>query len=186
MNDLLNFPDRGAFRAWLEEHGAESGGVWLLFGKRGGPATLSAHEALEEALCFGWIDGRLQSIDSASYKKYFARRTARSNWSGKNRKLCQSLVERGLMAQPGLDAVAEAKKRGEWEKPASGAVGDGQLGDFLNIVKRYEPAYSNLLAMPLSVQKTYAGFYFEAKRDKTRQTRLARIIDRLNRNLKPM
>lgn len=186
MSDILLFPDRGAFRSWLERHGSESGGVWLLFGKKGGPATLSANEALEEALCFGWIDGRMQRIDDTSYKKYFARRTAKSNWSEKNRKLVQTLLDRGLVAQSGMDAVDDAKKRGEWVKSRRGGVDDVNLRKFVGMLEQHEPAYGNLLSMPLSVQKTYAGFYFDAKQEKTRQTRLARILDRLNRNLKPM
>ena len=184
MSEILSFPDRYAFRMWLEKYGAECGGVWLLFGKKGGPKTLSANDALEEALCFGWIDGLMQSIDSASYKKYFARRTAKSKWSEKNNKLAQTLLERGLIAPPGLHAINEAKQRGEWDKPKRGCA--GQFKEFTALVKPHEPAYANLSAMPTSAQKTYAGFYFEAKQEKTRQARLEKIIDRLNRNLKPM
>lgn len=186
MSKILIFPDRHAFRVWLDKHGAESGSVWLLFGKKGGPTTLSANEALEEALCFGWIDGQMQSIDSTSYKKYFARRTAKSNWSEKNRKLAQTLIERGLIAQPGLDAVNDAKKRGAWDKPKRGGVEDAQVRNFTNSIKQFEPAYTNLVSMPLSVQKTYTAFYLDAKQEKTRQTRLEKIVDRLNKNLKPM
>ena len=186
MNEILTFPDRQTFRAWLEKYGAESGGVWLLFGKKGGQKTLSANEALEEALCFGWIDGLMQSIDSASYKKYFARRTAKSKWSEKNKKLAQTLIERGLVAPPGLHAINVAKQRGEWDKPKRGSIDTGQFKDFAALVKPHEPAYANLSAMPPSAQKTYAGFYFEAKQEKTRKARLEKIIDRLNKNLKPM
>ena len=186
MNDVLEFPDRHAFRVWLDPHGTESGGVWLFFGKRNGPVTLSAHEALEEALCFGWIDGQMRSIDSRGYTKYFARRTPKSAWSDKNKKLAQSLIDRGLMAQAGLNAIAEAKKRGAWDTSARAAVDEEHLKAFISIIQQYEPAHSNLLSMPLSVQKTYTGFYYEAKQATTRQTRLERIIDRLNRNLKPM
>ncbi len=186
MNDILKFSDRNAFRAWLDKHGAKHPGVWLLFGKKGGPVTLSANEALEEALCFGWIDGQMQTIDSTSYKKYFARRTATSNWSEKNKKLVQTLIERDLMALPGLAAIDHAKKRGEWHKEKRRGVDDEQFNAFINLVKQHETAYCNMLAMPLSVQKTYAGYYFEAKQEKTRQARLEKIVGRLNKNLKPM
>ncbi len=127
----------------------------------------------------------MQSIDSASYKKYFARRTAKSKWSEKNKKLAQTLIER-LVVAPGLHAITEAKQRGEWDKPKRGSIDTGQFKDFAALVKPHEPAYANLSAMPPSAQKTYAGFYFEAKQEKTRNARLERIIDRLNRNLKPM
>lgn len=63
MNDMLAFSDRAAFRAWLDKNGTSSNGVWILFGKKDGPVTLTAGEALEEALCFGWIDGQMKSIE---------------------------------------------------------------------------------------------------------------------------
>ena len=63
----------------------QSEGVWLLIGKAGGPKTIKAHEALEEALCFGWIDGVMQKIDDKTYKKYFARRRKNSKWSEKTK-----------------------------------------------------------------------------------------------------
>lgn len=66
MENELAFSTRDEFRAWLCDNGEAGGGVWLVFGKPGGPKTLKASEALEEALCFGWIDGRMQRIDDAS------------------------------------------------------------------------------------------------------------------------
>ena len=74
MRDIMEFTSREEFRKWLYEHCLSHAGVWLLFGKPGGPKTIKAGEALEEALCFGWIDGRMQSIDDKTYKKYFSMR----------------------------------------------------------------------------------------------------------------
>lgn len=72
ISELL-FPKRENFREWLRENAETSGGVWLVFGKTKALATLSANDALEEALCFGWIDGQMKSIDETKYLKYFAR-----------------------------------------------------------------------------------------------------------------
>lgn len=110
MKDILAFPDRAAFRAWLETNGTSGDGVWLLFGKKGGPVTLSAGEALEEALCFGWIDGQMQSLDDTSYKKYFSIRRANSKWSEKNKALTERLEESGKMTEQGRSKIEEAKK----------------------------------------------------------------------------
>jgi len=74
MIDELLFTSRNEFRNWLHENCLSSGGVWLLFGKSGGPKTIKANEALEEALCFGWIDGQMRSIDDKTYIKYFSLR----------------------------------------------------------------------------------------------------------------
>lgn len=69
MRETIRFSNRTEFRNWLQAHCLSSAGVWLLFGKSGGPKTVKASEALEEALCFGWIDGQMQSIDEKSYRK---------------------------------------------------------------------------------------------------------------------
>jgi uncharacterized protein YdeI (YjbR/CyaY-like superfamily) len=186
MSIVLSFADRSAFRDWLVVHGGTSGGVWVLFRKTASAAALSASDALEEALCHGWIDGRVQSIDGETYKKYFARRRPASRWSAKNRELATALMDRGLMTQPGLDAVERAKKCGSWDSARPVSIDDHQRELFKTIVRPHEPAYTNLLRMSASVQRTYTGYYFEAKTPDSRLVRLKKIVDRLNRNLKPM
>ena len=186
MSVILQFPHKEAFRSWLETNGASGVGVWLLFGKSGGPATLSAAEALEEALCFGWIDGQMQSLDNVKYKKYFAPRTKRSNWSAKNKRLAEALIAQGRMASSGFAAIENAKKNGMWDAAAPPLVGDEQIEAFRQLVAPHEPAYANLMAMPMSVQKTYTGYYLDAKSPQTQQSRLEKIVGRLNQNLKPM
>ena len=182
----MTFTDRQAFREWLGKYGTESDGIWLLFSKKGKPVTLSAADALEEALCHGWIDGQIKSLDDNTYKKYFARRMPKSKWSVKNKKLAQALLEKGLMAQQGLEAIDRARKNGSWDNAERTLISDEQIQMFKEIIQSHEPAYTNLLAMSLSVQRAYTGFYLDAKSDKTRQARLEKIIDRLNKNLKPM
>lgn len=186
MEETLIFSDRQAFREWLANNGAKSEGVWLLFGKTEKVGTLSASEALEEALCYGWIDGQIKSLDTDSYKKYFARRLPKSVWSVKNKGLVLELMEKKLMAEPGLAAIECAKQNGSWDNPKPAVIDDDQINMFLETIRPYDLAYSNLIAMSHSVQRTYTGFYLDAKSEKTRQNRLAKIVDRLNQNLKPM
>ena len=186
MAEMLEFGTREAFREWLASHSQASDGIWLLIGKRGGPKTISAVEALEEALCFGWIDGRMQSLDETKYKKYFARRVAKSSWSAKNMRLAEDLMKQGRMAKAGLDAIDRAKANGTWDGAGRERIEDSRIDDLKLLIAGYEPAYANLISMPPSVQRTYAAFYFDAKGDATRKARLERIVDRLNRNLKPM
>lgn len=183
MSDVLEFPDRAAFRAWLTQNGTSSDGVWLLFGKKGGPVTLTANEALEEALCFGWIDGQMQSLDATKYKKYFARRRAKSKWSEKNKKLAQLLIEQGRIAPEGLTAIESAKQNGAWDASPKVRIGDEQVKEFRQLISPNEPAHANLLSMSPSVQKTFTGYYLDAKAPEARQKRLEKIIDRLNKNL---
>ena len=186
MNELLEFADREAFRSWLSEHCMSDAGVWLLFGKAGGPKTLKAGEALEEALCFGWIDGQMQSIDEKSYKKYFSMRREKSKWSEKNKALTKSLEERGLMTEFGRRKIEEARKNGQWDAPDPMAVSEEQLALVSALLEGCEPARTHFQAMPLSVQKTYTRAYLDAKTEAGRERRFAWMVDRLNQNLKPM
>lgn len=186
MSDTLQFADREAFRSWLSEHCLTSEGVWLLFGKAGGPKTIKAGEALEEALCFGWIDGQMQRIDDKSYKKYFALRRENSKWSEKNKALVKSLEERGLMTDFGRKKIGEAKKNGQWDAKNTMVVTEEQIACVSAALEGYEPAFTNFQAMSLSVKKTYTRAYFDAKTDAGRNKRFAWMVDRLNKNLKPM
>lgn len=113
MNELLEFSNRAEFRTWLTEHCLTSGGVWLLFGKAGGPKTITANDALEEALSFGWIDGQMQSLDDKTYKKYFSQRWEKSKWSKKNKVLAEKLEQQGIMTDHGREKIAEAKQNGQ-------------------------------------------------------------------------
>lgn len=110
----------------------------------------------------------------------------KSKWSVKSKKLAQTLMEKGLMTQQGLDAIECARKNGSWDNAKRILIDDEQIQMFREIIHPYEPAYTNLLAMSYSVQRAYTGFFLDAKFDKTRQARLEKIIERLNRNLKPM
>ena len=186
MNEPLQFATRGDFRNWLQEHCLATEGFWLLFGKPGGPKTLKAGEALEEALCFGWIDGQMQSLDEKTYQKYFSQRRDNSKWSEKNKALVESLEKKGLMTDFGRKKIEEAKKNGQWNAPKAGAVTEEQITALTKLLIQYEPAYTNFLAMSPSVKKTYTRAYFDAKTDAGREKRIAWMVDRLNKNLKPM
>lgn len=186
MSDVMEFAGREEFRNWLTEHCQSSAGIWLLFGKAGGPKTIKAGEALEEALCFGWIDGQMQSIDDKTYKKYFTMRREKSNWSEKNKALVKSLEERGLMTDFGRRKIEEAIQNGQWDAPKPQAVTEEQIIQLSALLEGYEPACTNFQAMPLSVKKTYTRAYFDAKTDAGREKRIAWMVDRLNKNLKPM
>lgn len=186
MSDIMEFASREEFRQWLSDHCLSNDGVWLLFGKAGGPKTLKAIEALEEALCFGWIDGQMQSIDDKTYQKYFSLRRKNSKWSEKNKSLVKSLEERGLMTDWGRAKIEEAQRNGQWDATKSPSVTEEQIAFLSELLKVYEPAYANFQAMSLSVKKTYTRAYFDAKTDAGREKRIAWMVDRLNRNLKPM
>ena len=186
MSDIMKFESREEFRTWLYEHCQSNAGIWLLFGKAVGPKTIKAGVALGEALCFGWIDGQMQRIDEKTYKKYFCRRREKSKWSEKNKKLVHDLEKRGLMTDFDREKIEEAKRNGQWDASKSIEITEEQIAQLSALLERYEPAFTNFQAMSLSVKKTYTRAYFDAKTDAGREKRIAWMVDRLNKNLKPM
>lgn len=184
----LQFASRQAFRAWLAQNAQSSEGVWLVFGKTAAVKTMRAAEALEEALCFGWIDGQMQRIDETSYRKYFKQRSSTSNWSEKNRKLVQTLEQGGLMTDLGRAKIELAKQNGSWEQSQKPEVITPELMEqFCELIRPFDSAYSNWMGMAPSVRKTYAAsYFFGAKTEEGKQKRLATILERLAYNLDPM
>lgn len=186
MEEQLLFADREDFRQWLSMNHDTSRGIWLILGKSGKVKTVKAEEALEEALCFGWIDGLIKSIDDTRYIKKFSPRRKGSKWSVKNRETAEQLVNEGKMAEPGLAAITEAKKSGNWDLPERETATDDQVEILIQAINGTEPALSNFLNMPLSIRRTYTMFYLDARKEETRIRRLKKIIERLNENKGPM
>jgi len=186
MTEHLVFTSRGEFRNWLLDNCLSNDGVWLLFGKSGGPTTIKANEALEEALCFGWIDGQMKNLDHQTYIKYFCLRRKNSKWSDKNKQLVETLEKQGIMTDYGRAKIREAQKNGQWNTPNPLVVTDEQIVILSDLLKEHELAFTNFQAMSPSVKKTYTRAYFDAKTDEGRAKRLSWMIERLHQNLKPM
>lgn len=105
-SDTLHAATRGEWRAWLNENHASAPEVWLVFYKKtSGKLGVSYEEAVEEALCFGWIDGKAKSLDAERWAQRFTPRRPRSNWSESNKKRVRRLIEQGLMTSAGLSRV---------------------------------------------------------------------------------
>ena len=123
---ILPFASREAWEAWLEEEHAASEGLWLKIAKKGsGIESVSYAEALEAALCYGWIDGQKASFDDSYWLQRFTPRRARSKWSKVNRRKATELIERGEMKPAGLREVERAKADGRWDaayEPQSAAT----------------------------------------------------------------
>ena len=185
MPELL-FPTRGDFRAWLFENATTSDGVWLVFGKTKALVTLTANDALEEALCFGWIDGQMKSVDDTRYLKYFARRQAKSLWSDKNKKTADRLRREKLMTEFGEQAIQAAMQNGTWDTPKREPITDEQVEAFQEKLAGLSPACENFNHMPQSVRRIYTGRYLSFKSEEARQRDFEKIVERLNQNLKPM
>ena len=126
---ILLFADRAAFRKWLGAHHASEPGLWLRIAKAASPLrSVTYAEALDVALCFGWIDGQKKSHDADSFLQKFTPRQKRSPWSKRNREHVARLTAAGEMHAAGLAAVEAAKTDGRWDRaydsPAKAAVPD--------------------------------------------------------------
>lgn len=180
------FKNQNEWENWLNDHFMSDEGISILFDKTKKTSTLTGEEALDVALRYGWIDGRINSIDQQYYLKYFKKRSKNSIWSTKNKNRVNELDALGLMMPSGLKAVSLAKSDGRWDR------GDQLPDDFdieglkAKIKSLDEEGYHHFIQFSPSVQKTYAISYFVLKKQESRDKRLKVIIERSKNNLKPM
>jgi len=154
----LLLPGASAWRHWLEGHHEDSPGVWLIQHKKGGTTTLLTYaQALDEALCFGWIDGQAKSRDDDSYFQRFTPRVPRSIWSVRNRTYADRLRAEGRMREAGERAVAAAQADGRWERAYAGPATAEVPADLMAAIEADDAA----LAMfhTLSSQNRYAMIF---------------------------
>lgn len=185
MNDdalTLEFDDRSMFREWLEKHHASPEGIWIVFLK--GSRTFTAEEALEEAICFGWIDGQMKSIDDAKYRKYFASRKSKAKWSKKNIDLYGKLRAQGKVTEYGMAAFRAHDTGGDCVD--RDAMNRSNIELLKAALEGEEEALALLENAALSRQRQMGGFYAEAKGEATREKRKARIVDALKTGYKGM
>jgi uncharacterized protein YdeI (YjbR/CyaY-like superfamily) len=175
--------DAAAWRRWLSDHHGDDAGVWLVLAKKGrpGPTTLTYDEALDEALCHGWIDGQVGRRDEATYRQRFTPRRARSPWSQRNIAHVQRLQAEGRMHTAGLAAVESAKADGRWEAayPGQRTI---EVPDDLLAALAAEPRAQAMFEI-LTSQNRYAVLYriHQAKRQDTRARRIAEYVAMLAR-----
>ena len=174
----LKFSDPSEWRAWLEAQHARRQSVWLVITRQKAAGTgLSLAAAVEEALCYGWIDGGLCPVDADHYCLRFSPRRRRSLWSENNKRRAARLMRQGRMTSAGLAAVAAAKANGEWSA-ASARENVDALPDDLALALRQEEAWAAFQAWPPSRKKQYLYWLGSARRPATRQKRLAAIVER--------
>jgi uncharacterized protein YdeI (YjbR/CyaY-like superfamily) len=180
--DIEHFALQAQWAAWLAVHHAESGGVWLRLAKKGSPhSSVSYAEALEVALCFGWVDGQKKAEDEHSWLQRFTPRTAKSIWSKINREKALKLIERGYMQPPGLAAIERARSDGRWDAaydPASTSLVPADLQAALDANKPAKAFFATLNA-----QNRYAILFRiqTAKKTETRAKKILQFVTMLSR-----
>ncbi|SDL59902.1 Uncharacterized conserved protein YdeI, YjbR/CyaY-like superfamily, DUF1801 family [Arthrobacter sp. ov407] len=185
LEELL-VKDAAEWRAWLERHHAQSPGVWLVLHKKGGSVTeLDYEAALQEALCFGWIDGQGRRRDEESSFQRMTRRGPKSVWSARNVERIERLESAGRMSPAGQAAVASAKADGRWEAAYSGAA-TAEVPDDLAAAIAAEPRAQAMFEVLTSVNR-YALIYRTnaVKQASTREKKIAGFVEMLARNETP-
>jgi uncharacterized protein YdeI (YjbR/CyaY-like superfamily) len=177
---LIGFEGPAEFDAWLHEHGASETELWIKYAKKGsGLRTITYDEALDVALCHGWIDGLVRSIDETYYSQRWTPRTPRSKWSKRNCGKVEALIAAGRMLPAGLAEIEKAKADGRWEAAYAGPA-TIEVHDDLRAALDANPAAAKAFET-LNSQNRYAILLrvHDAKRPETRQRRIAQFVDML-------
>ena len=175
--------DAAAWRRWLRTHHSETAGVWLVLAKKSttDPTSLTYPQALDEALCHGWIDGQAKPRDETTYRQRFTPRRARSQWSRRNVGIIDRLRAEGRMHPAGEAEVERAKADGRWDAAYSGSASIEMPAD-LAAALRAEPRALAMFEI-LTSQNRYAILYrtSSAKQPETRARRIEQFVSMLAR-----
>jgi len=174
--------DRATWRAWLEANHATARGAWLVtWRQRSGRVRLDYETAIEEALCFGWVDSTGGQVDDERGKLYFAPRKPRSVWAASNKARVERLIGEGRMAPAGLVAIERAKANGSW-----GILDSVERlevpEDLAEALESNPPAAVNFAAFPPSARKMVLGWIALARRPETRAARITKVAEAAARN----
>jgi len=175
--------DASEWRRWLRAHHADSLGVWLVLAKKGttDPTAVSYDEALDEAICFGWIDGQLGRRDTSTFRRRFTPRKTRSPWSQRNAAIAEGLIATGRMHRSGENQVRQAKEDGRWEAAYAGQANIEVPKDLLAALSVNPRA--NAMFEVLTSANRYAILYrlVNAKKPETRARRIDQFVEMLAR-----
>jgi len=165
------------WRQWLEKNHRSKQAVWLVhYKKKSGVPTISWSEAVDEALCFGWIDSIRKSLDNETFIQFFSRRKPNGTWSKVNKEKIRQLIEAGLMTQAGLESIETAKQNGSWT--ILDEVEELILPHDLEIEFNTQPGSKDFfLSLSKSVRKAMLQRLVLAKQPETRQKRIREIAE---------
>ena len=177
--DALAFKDREEWREWLRRNGRKSRGLWLLIHKKGSKKKGLRHvEALEEALCYGWIDSMLMSVDEDTFVLRFSPRKRECIWSERNKRRALDLIKQSKMTRAGLEKIEEAKASGWWDAALTTRKVAIPL-DLLRALKGREEALETFEALSNSNRLQYVFWIDQARRKETRRRRITETVRRM-------
>ena len=178
--------DRTSRRRWLATYHASETAVWLIHEKKGrGRISVSVDEAVEEALCFGWIDGKLKSLGPDQYAVRYTPRQPKSLWSLANKERAKRLIETGRMTSAGLAAISAGKRSGAWQKAYRSGRRERLPADLRVALVANVEAWRNFQEFNNSQRSNYIGWVKAAKKAATRQRRIEIVVSRAGDNKRP-
>jgi uncharacterized protein YdeI (YjbR/CyaY-like superfamily) len=173
----LNFVSPDEWRLWLEQNHFSEGEAWVIIQKKNSPRKgLRYEEAVEEAVCFGWIDSKMQRVDGERFRQRFSPRKNRSIWSKKNKETAQKMIQAGKMTESGLAAIKVAKENGMWDMAYSSKTALTIPDDLKEALKANMSAWENFSTFTNSEQLRYVYWVNTAKKAQTRQRRIAEVV----------
>ena len=182
----LFFIDAAEWQNWLAANHRDATEAWVVHRKaKSSKPGLRYPEALEEALCFGWIDGKLKSIDETSFMLRYSPRKANSVWSRPNKEKAEELIRTGRMTDAGLAAVAAAKKSGNWYQAYTDQEAFETPEDLRTALASNPAAAANFARFAVSSRNYYIRWIDQAKAPAKRLERISEVVKRSENNLKP-
>ena len=183
--EIFNAPDSATWRKWLEANHVSKPSVWLvLHNKKSENTSITWREAVDIALCFGWIDSKKISVTKETSHQFFSKRKAKSTWSKINKEIIEKLIEKGLMTEEGFRSIEIAKQNGSWnilDEVEELIVPPDLSEEFKSrpVAREYFEGLSK------SIKKQILYWLLSAKRTETRLKRLTEIVDLADQRQKP-
>ena len=182
---ILRRKSRATWRAWLRERHGTATEVWLVFYKKHtGKVWITYEEAVEEALCFGWIDGTLRRLDEDTYVHRFTPRKPRSNWSPTNRRRVERLVAARRMTSAGMAVVDAARADGSYDAQSAAEVSHEMPSELVRALGESPRATEGFDSLSPSQRRLYVSWIASAKRTETRARRAAKAVSLLEKGEK--
>lgn len=168
--------ERPDWRDWLAENHQASRGVWLIYYKKHtGVARVSYDDAVEEALCFGWIDSTVRRLDNQRFCQMFMPRRKRSGWSGLNRRRAEQLMASGAMTPAGMEKIEAARANGEWDKALEDRVDRPVPPELEKVLEADAKVRAGFNRLTPTQRKYFIAWVAGAKKPETRERRATRV-----------
>jgi uncharacterized protein YdeI (YjbR/CyaY-like superfamily) len=184
--DAIDFPDREAWRAWLDEHHASETDIWVVHHKKASTRQgLRYPDGVEEALAYGWIDSKMRRLDEETFAQRYSPRKPTSVWSRHNVERVERLIAEGRMTPAGMAVIEEAQRRGSWDEAYTAHEPPPLPDDLRDALEADGVAWDVFEGWAASYRLNYIHWVEDAKREETRRRRIAQVVERARKGLKP-